>query len=128
MQLYGSKDLGFRHWLPTNSSWQWTIESEANQENLDFPENLFDLKRDNEEDGISLAAMPLIVTVGVLVLFFAVLGVLAVGHKVLELVGGGKLVGGGGGGGGGGGKRCQCQLAEKDSLMASSEEDPINIV
>ena len=121
MQLYGSKDLGFRHWLPTNSSWQWTIESEANQENLDFPENLFDLKRDNEEDGISLAAMPLIVTVGVLVLFFAVLGVLAVGHKVLELVVGG-------GGGGGGGKRCQCQLAEKDSLMASSEEDPINIV
>ena len=116
MQLYGSKDLGFRHWLPTNSSWQWTIESE---ENLDFPENPFDLKRDNEEDGISLAAMPLIVTVGVLVLFFAVLGVLAVGHKVLELVGGG---------GGGGGKRCQCQLAEKDSLMASSEEDPINIV
>ena len=23
MQLYGSKDLGFRQWLPTNSSWLW---------------------------------------------------------------------------------------------------------
>ena len=124
MQLYGSKALGFRHWLPTNSSsWPWMIESsEANQENFDFPQNLFELKsRDNEEDGISLAAIPLIVTIGVLVLFFAVLGVLAVGQKVVELVGGG-----------GGGKlpdqRCRCQLAEKDSLMKSSEEDPINIV
>ena len=124
MQLYGSKALGFRHWLPTNSSsWPWMNESsEANQENFDFPQNLFELKsRDNEEDGISLAAIPLIVTIGVLVLFFAVLGVLAVGQKVVELVGGG-----------GGGKlpdqRCRCQLAEKDSLMKSSEEDPINIV
>ena len=124
MQLYGSKALGFRHWLPTNSSsWPWMIESsEANQENFDFPQNLFELKsRDNEEDGISLAAIPLIVTIGVLVLFFAVLGVLAVGQKVVELVGGG-----------GGGKlpdqRCRCQLAEKDSFMKSSEEDPINIV
>ena len=124
MQLYGSKALGFRHWLPTNSSsWPWMIESsEANQENFDFPQNLFELKsRDNEEDGISLAAIPLIVTIGVLVLFFAVLGVLAVGQKVVELVGGG-----------GGGKlpdqRCRCQLAEKDSLMKSSEEDPINVV
>ena len=126
MQLYGSKALGFRRWLPTNSSsWPWMIESsEANQENFDFPQNLFELKsRDNEEDGISLAAIPLIVTIGVLVLFFAVLGVLAVGQKVVELVGGG---------GGGGGKlpdqRCRCQLAEKDSLMKSSEEDPINVV
>ena len=124
MQLYGSKALGFRHWLPTNSSsWPWMIESsEANQENFDFAQNLFELKsRDNEEDGISLAAIPLIVTIGVLVLFFAVLGVLAVGQKVVELVGGG-----------GGGKlpdqRCRCQLAEKDSLMKLSEEDPINIV
>ena len=124
MQLYGSKALGFRHWLPTNSSsWPWMIESsEANQENFDFPQNLFELKsRDNEEDGISLAAIPLIVTIGVLVLFFAVLGVLAVGQKVVELVGGG-----------GGGKlpdqRCRCQLAEKDSLMKSSKEDPINVV
>ena len=124
MQLYGSKALGFRHWLPTNSSsWPWMIESsEANQENFDFPQNLFELKsRDNEEDGISLAAIPLIVTIGVLILFFAVLGVLAVGQKVVELVGGG-----------GGGKlpdqRCRCQLAEKDSLMKLSEEDPINIV
>ena len=116
MQLYGSKDLGFRHWLPTNnSSWPWTIESsEANQ---DFQQNLFELKRsDNEEDEISLAAIPLIVTVGVLVLFFAVLGVLAVGEKVVKLV---KKVPE---------QRCRCQLAEKDSLMKLSEEDPINIV
>ena len=119
MQLYGSKALGFRHWLPTNSSsWPWTIESsEANQENFDFPQNLFELKsRDNEEDGISLAAIPLIVTIGVLVLFFAVLGVLAVGEKVVKLV---KKVPE---------QRCRCQLAEKDSLMKLSEEDPINIV
>ena len=119
MQLYGSKDLGFRHWLPTNnSSWPWTIESsEANQENFDFQQNLFELKRSNdEEDEISLAAIPLIVTVGVLVLFFAVLGVLAVGEKVVKLV---KKIPE---------QRCRCQLAEKDSLMKLSEEDPINIV
>ena len=118
MQLYGSKDLGFRHWLPTNSSWQWTIESSEANQDFDFAEDLFK-SNNNEEDRISLAAMPLIVTVGVLVLFFAVLGVLAVGQRMVELVGGGS------------GKvpiRCRCQLAEKDSLMKSSEEDPINIV
>ena len=119
MQLYGSKDLGFRHWLPTNSSWQWTIESaETKNQDFDFAENLFKSSdNNNEEDGISLAAMPLIVTVGVLVLFFAVLGLLAVGQRVVEMVRGAKVPG-----------RCRCQMAEKDRLMKSSEEDPINIV
>ena len=116
MKLYGSRDLGFRHWLPTNSSWQWTIEPETNQD-IDFPENLFDIKS-NEEDEVSLASMPLIVTVGVLVLLFAVLGVLAVGQKMVELVRGGSSDPG----------RCRCQLPEKDSLMKSSEEDPIDEV
>ena len=118
MQLYGSRDLGFRHWLPTNSSWQWTIEpAEANNQEFDFAENLFKSNDNNGEDGISLAAMPLIVTLAVLVLFFALLGLLAVGQRVVELVRGAKVPG-----------RCRCQLAEKDSLMKSSEEDPINIV
>ena len=121
MRLYGSKDLGFRHWLPTNSSsWPWTIESSG--ENFDFnPQNLFELKSqdDNEEDGISVAAIPLIVTIGVLILFFAVLGVVATGQKVVQLVGGGGKVPD---------QRCRCQLAEKHSLMKSSEEDPINTV
>ena len=76
------------------------------------------LLKSNEEDEVSLASMPLIVTVGVLVLLFAVLGVLAVGQKMVVLVRGGNSDPG----------RCRCQLPEKDSLMKSSEEDPINEV
>ena len=118
MQLYGSKDLGFRHWLPTNSSWLWTIESSGSNRDLDFSDDGFDLKSD-ADDGVSLAAMPLIVTLGVLVLFFAALGVFAVGQKVVLLVRGSQGQAGAG---------CRCHQAENDRLVKSSEEDPINTV
>ena len=118
MQLYGSKDLGFRQWLPTNSSWLWTIESSGSNRDLDFSDDGFDLKSD-ADDGVSLAAMPLIVTVGVLVLLFAALGVFAVGQKVVLLVRGSPGQAGAG---------CRCHQAENDRLVKSSEEDPINTV
>ena len=118
MQLYGSKDLGFRHWLPTNSSWLWTIESSGSNRDLDFSDDVFDLKSD-ADDGVSLAAMPLIVTVGVLVFLFAALGVFAVGQKVVLLVRGSPGQAGAG---------CRCHQAENDRLVKSSDEDPINTV